>query len=139
MKVLKKILSWLAWLLIIGGVAVFAVMYLINQSTLNALLHSEAVIAAWNILRILGFCVIGVLVGFIFLSLSLKLRSRIRSKERERARIAAAATAEAEKKAAADLKAAQEAAAEAEHRAEEAERRAAEAVAHQAEKPADTL
>ena len=134
MKALKKVLSWLAWILIIGGIAVFVVMYLVNRNTLNTLLASESVVAAWSILRVMGICVIGVLAGFIFLSLSLRLRSRIRSKEREKAKLAAAQTAEAEKKAAADLQAAKEAAAEAERRAAEAERRAAEAAA----KPAET-
>ena len=84
MKVIKKILSVLAWVLIIGGIAAGAAIYAMNKSALTLAMKEPAVQASLKIiLRILA-CAGAVLIGLILLTLSLRIGLSIRSKEKEK-------------------------------------------------------
>jgi len=84
LKIIKKILSALAWLLIIAGLVAGGTIYLMNQSALNLALQEPAVQASLRIIIQILLCAAAVFVGRILLSASLKLSGYIRGKEREK-------------------------------------------------------
>ncbi|MBQ1382633.1 MAG: OadG family protein [Solobacterium sp.] len=84
LKIIKKILSALAWLLIIAGLVAGGTIYLMNQSALNLALQEPAVQASLRIIIQILLCAAAVFVGLILLSASLKLSGYIRGKEREK-------------------------------------------------------
>ena len=84
LKIIKKTLSALAWLLIIAGLVAGGTIYLMNQSALNLALQEPAVQASLRIIIQILLCAAAVFVGLILLSASLKLSGYIRGKEREK-------------------------------------------------------
>ncbi|MBR2991617.1 MAG: hypothetical protein IKF51_09215 [Solobacterium sp.] len=86
MKVIKKILSVLAWVLIIGGITAGVVIYMINKSALTLALKEPAVQASLRILTQILICAAAVVIGLTLLSASLRIGLSIRSKEKEKER-----------------------------------------------------
>ena len=84
LKIIKKTLSALAWLLIIAGLVAGGTIYLMNQSALNLAFQEPAVQASLRIIIQILLCAAAVFVGLILLSASLKLSGYIRGKEREK-------------------------------------------------------
>lgn len=93
MKILKKITSWIAWILIIGGLGVMLYTYLVNKSALVILVSDPAFRTAFEIIRKMLLCALAVFAGMVFLAVSLKLAISIRQKEK-RAKIEAEKEAE---------------------------------------------
>ena len=89
MKVLKKIISGIAWLLILGGAIVFVVTFLYNRNALSLILSEAIVQASLRIIIKLLICVGAVLLGLILLTLSLRIGINIRVRNRERRKMEA--------------------------------------------------
>ncbi len=83
MKVLKSIISLIAWVLILGGLLVFVMTALYNRTTLQIIFADPVVQASFNILLRLLYCVIAFLIGLIFLVIALRINFNIKAKERE--------------------------------------------------------
>ena len=89
LKILKTIVSAIAWTLILGGVLVFLVTVAYNHNTLQIIFSDPIVQASLTILVRLLYCVGAILIGLIFLTIAVKIGFSIRSKEREQKKIEA--------------------------------------------------
>ena len=87
MKVLKSIVSTIAWILIIGGLLVFLVTVAYNHNTLQIIFSDPIVQASLTILVRLLYCVAAVLVGLVFMTIALRIGYNIRTKEREQRKV----------------------------------------------------
>ena len=97
MKNLKKIISAIAWILILGGTLAFFIVFLNNRVTLGMILSNPAVQASIIIFIKMLCCIGAVILGFVFLTLSLKMGLSIRAKEREKKKLEVQEKKEAEK------------------------------------------
>ena len=89
MKVFKKIISAISWILILGGTLAFFVVFLNNRVTISMILSSSIVQASLVIFVKMLCCIGAVILGFVFLTLSLKMGLSIRAKEREKRKLEA--------------------------------------------------
>ena len=87
MKVIKAIVNTIACILIFGGLLVFLVTIAYNHSTLQIILADPVVQASLSILIRLFYCILAIILGFVFLLISLKIGAGIRSKERKKRKL----------------------------------------------------
>ena len=84
MKVIKQIFSWLATILIIGGLVVIGFTYITNKNLFAVLLSNSIVKGSFSVLKRMLFGALAVLAGMIALIISMKIGGVVRRKEREK-------------------------------------------------------
>ena len=85
MKVIKKVVSFLSLVLLLGGVVLILYTYLTNHTFVNKLtsLMTNAECKKGMLFLLIGFAFL--VTSFIFFSLSMRMGSSIRRKEKEQA------------------------------------------------------
>lgn len=81
MKTLKKVLTWIAAILIVGGIAFFLIEYLANRNLFKVLMSNSVVRGSLGVLKHMLIAVLMVIVGLLLLSLSFKIADSIKRKE----------------------------------------------------------
>ncbi len=84
MRFLKKLSTWIALILIIGGAAVLLFTYMSNKSAIAIVMADPAVKALAGIFSRMAWCAGAIIAGLIFLSISFKIGAGIRSREKEK-------------------------------------------------------
>ena len=84
MKFLKKLFSYIAVILIAGGILVLVWQYFRNKNLFAVLLSNSIVKGSLSVLKMMGMALIAVIVGLICFSISLKCGSIVRRNEREK-------------------------------------------------------
>ncbi|MBR2808637.1 MAG: hypothetical protein IKE33_00180 [Erysipelotrichaceae bacterium] len=84
MKFLKKLISFIAMVLIIGGGLSLGWIYFRNKQLFNILLTNSIVQGSLGVLKEMGLAIIAIFIGLVFLTISLKLGSIVRRNERNK-------------------------------------------------------
>ena len=84
MKVIKAIVNTIACILIFGGLLVFLVTIAYNHSTLQIIFADPVVQASLSILIRLFYCILAIILGFVFLLISLNAGKRRSGKRRRK-------------------------------------------------------
>ena len=84
MKFLKKLISFIAMVLIIGGSLSLGWIYFRNKQLFNILLTNSIVQGSLGVLKEMGLAIIAIFIGLVFLTISLKLGSIVRRNERNK-------------------------------------------------------
>ena len=83
MKLIKKILGFLAAVFILGGLIVLAFEYIRNKTTFNILFNNSVVKGTLPVLKNMALALVAVFVGLLFSSLYFRAGGVVRRKERE--------------------------------------------------------
>lgn len=84
MKFLKKLIGFIAMVLIIGGGLSLGWIYFRNKQLFNILLTNSIVQGSLGVLKEMGLAIIAIFIGLVFLTISLKLGSIVRRNERNK-------------------------------------------------------
>ena len=84
MKTLKKVLTWISVILIVGGILFFTIEYLANRNLFKVLMSNSVVRGSLGVLKNMLIAVVMVIVGLLLLSLTFKIGDSIRRKEEEK-------------------------------------------------------
>lgn len=84
MKILKKILGFISLVLILGGAIMVLTQYLLNKQLLEVLVSNSIVKGSIDVLKRMGFGVLGIIAGLVFLSIYFKVGSVVRRNEKEK-------------------------------------------------------
>lgn len=84
MKILKKILGFISLVLILGGAIMVLTQYLLNKQLLEVLVSNSIVKGSIDVLKRMGFGVLGIIAGLVFLSIYFKVGSVVRKNEKEK-------------------------------------------------------
>ena len=84
MKILKKIVGLISFVLILGGAIALMWQYFRNKQLLEVLVANSIVKGSISVLQKMALSVLGVILGLIFLVVYLKIGSVVRRNERER-------------------------------------------------------
>ena len=84
MKILKKIVGLISFVLILGGAIALMWQYFRNKQLLEVLVANSIVKGSISVLQKMAISVLGVILGLIFLVVYLKIGSVVRRNERER-------------------------------------------------------
>ena len=84
MKFLKKLISFIAMVLIIGVSLSLGWIYFRNKQLFNILLTNSIVQGSLGVLKEMGLAIIAIFIGLVFLTISLKLGSIVRRNERNK-------------------------------------------------------
>ena len=114
MKILKKIVGFIALTLILGGLAVLSWQYFRNKQLFVVLLSNSIVKGSIGVLQKMAIALLAVILGLLMLSLYMRLASIVRRNEREKREALRIAQEENEEKQRQLMKEAEEAKAEAE-------------------------
>lgn len=84
MKILKKILGFISLVLILGGAIMVLTQYLLNKQLLEVLVSNSIVKGSIDVLKRMGFGVLAIIAGLVFLSIYFKVGSVVRRNEKEK-------------------------------------------------------
>ena len=84
LKILKKILGFIALVLILGGIIMLMWEYFRNKQLLEVLVSNSIVKGSIGVLRKMGIAALAIVLGLMVLSAYFKVGSIVRKNERER-------------------------------------------------------